>query len=417
MILNLSDELGVVGLDEVDGDSLSSETTGSTDSVDVVLLLEGELVVDNKANLLHIDTSGEEIGGNEDTCGTGSELLHDGISLELVHLSVHSGNGEVVVVHGLLELKDSLLSVTVDESLVDVEVGVEIEENLHLPLFLLDGDVVLADTIKGEVLTLHEDLLGVSHEVLGKGQDVVGHGSGEQADLNVPGEELEDLLDLLLEASGEHLIGLVHDEQAEVLGLEESLLHHVVDSSRGSDDDLHSLFEELDVFLDAGSSHAGVDLNAHVLSNGVHDEGDLERELSGGGDNECLDVVAGGIDALQGGDGEGTSFTRSRLRLRDGVVSLDDGQDALLLNGRRLLETVSVNSSQNLLLEAHVIESLSRLFPIRLQVFVIFFLFGLLLFFSKLLLLFSFGAKALSFLFLGFIHFLILVFAALAVCV
>ena len=38
------------------------QTASSTDSVDVVLLLERQLVVDDEAHLLHINTSGEQIG-------------------------------------------------------------------------------------------------------------------------------------------------------------------------------------------------------------------------------------------------------------------------------------------------------------------------------------------------------------------
>lgn len=89
MILNLSDELGVVWKDEVDSNSLSSESTSSTNSMDVVLLLEWKLVVDDETNLLDINTSCEKIGGDENSGGTSSELLHDAVSLDLVHLSVH----------------------------------------------------------------------------------------------------------------------------------------------------------------------------------------------------------------------------------------------------------------------------------------------------------------------------------------
>jgi hypothetical protein len=67
MLLNLLDENGVLGQDEVDGSSLSTETTGSTDSVDVVFLLEWKLVVDDKPNLLHINTSGEEVSCDKNT--------------------------------------------------------------------------------------------------------------------------------------------------------------------------------------------------------------------------------------------------------------------------------------------------------------------------------------------------------------
>lgn len=70
MILDLLEEAGVLGQHEVDGCTLSSESTGATDSMDVVLLLHGELVVDDETDLLDIDTSGEQVSGDKHANGT-----------------------------------------------------------------------------------------------------------------------------------------------------------------------------------------------------------------------------------------------------------------------------------------------------------------------------------------------------------
>ena len=317
VLLNLLDSLGVSGEHKVDSSSLSTETTGTTDSVDVVLLLDGELVVDNETDLLDIDTSGKQVSGDEDTDGTGSELLHDDVSLELVHLTVHDGDGEVLLGHALLKLLDSSLGVTVDEGLVDVQVGVQVEEDFHLPFLLLDGNVVLVDTFEGELLVLHEDLGGVTHEVLGELQDLRGQSGREESDLDVAGQVLENVLDLGLETTGEHLISLIEDEQLQVVGLHEATLHHVVNTARGSDDDVDAtLLEDADVVTDNGTTDASVNLDAHVLTDGVNDEGNLHGQLTGGGNDEGLAVVRGGVsgvsvDALEGGNTEGTGFTSS----------------------------------------------------------------------------------------------------------
>jgi hypothetical protein len=47
----------ILGGDEVDGNTLSAETTSTTNSVDVVLTVGGEIVVDDQRNLLDIDTT------------------------------------------------------------------------------------------------------------------------------------------------------------------------------------------------------------------------------------------------------------------------------------------------------------------------------------------------------------------------
>jgi len=86
MLLELFDEARILRQHKVDGSSLSTETTGTTDSVHVVLLPHGELVVDDESDLLDIDTTGEQVSGDEDAGGSLTELLHDEISLALLHV-------------------------------------------------------------------------------------------------------------------------------------------------------------------------------------------------------------------------------------------------------------------------------------------------------------------------------------------
>jgi len=172
MILQLLEEASILGQHEVDGCSFLTETTGAADSVDVAFLLLGQLVVDNETDLLDINTSREQVSGDQDTDGTRAELFHNYLTLLLVHLTVHGSDDEVLLGHGTLQLVDSALSVTVDDGLLDVQVGVQVQEHLDLPLVLLDSDIVLVDTVEGESLLLHEDLSGRTHEMLGQAQNI-----------------------------------------------------------------------------------------------------------------------------------------------------------------------------------------------------------------------------------------------------
>jgi hypothetical protein len=60
--------------------------------------------------------------------------------------------------HEFLELFDSLLGVTVDQSLVDVQVSVKVDQDVHLPLLFLNSNVVLVDTFKSKLLVLNKNL-------------------------------------------------------------------------------------------------------------------------------------------------------------------------------------------------------------------------------------------------------------------
>jgi len=213
ILFDFLQELVVRGSDEVNGNTLSTESSTSSDSVNVLLLGEWEVVVDDQGNLLDIDTSGQQVSGDEDSGSTSSELSHDQISLDLVHVTVHAGDGEVLVLELSGEFVDSLLLVAVDDTLLDIDVVVQFDEGIELPFFLINGNVELLDTVQGQFFVLDQDGGGVSHEVLGKTEDFRWHSGREKGDLDVTGDKLEDFLDLVLESSSQHLISFIEDEE------------------------------------------------------------------------------------------------------------------------------------------------------------------------------------------------------------
>ena len=88
LTLNVAEHAHVVGGNKVNGNTLTTESTATTDTVDVVLAVGGEIVVDDERDLLHVDTTGEKIRGDEDTRRTRAELLHEDLTLLLLHVTV-----------------------------------------------------------------------------------------------------------------------------------------------------------------------------------------------------------------------------------------------------------------------------------------------------------------------------------------
>ena len=56
--------------------------------MNVVFSVSGEVIVDDEGDLLDVDSSGQKVGGDEDTGWTGPELAHDHVTLLLVHITV-----------------------------------------------------------------------------------------------------------------------------------------------------------------------------------------------------------------------------------------------------------------------------------------------------------------------------------------
>lgn len=70
MLLDVSHHALVVLCYKVDCHSLPTESAGSTNPMDVVLPVTGKVIIDDKGDLLHINTTSQKISGDEHTAGT-----------------------------------------------------------------------------------------------------------------------------------------------------------------------------------------------------------------------------------------------------------------------------------------------------------------------------------------------------------
>lgn len=166
MRLELLDEPGILRADEVDSCTLAAESPGSSDSVDVLFFSLRKFVVDDQLHLLDIDSSGKDIGGDQDSDCTCSELLHNDISLSLVHFSVHAANHVLSFSHTFSKLFHTLFSIAKDDALVDAQIAVEVLKTVKFPVFALTSHVILVNASQSELLILDQNLYRIVHEAL-----------------------------------------------------------------------------------------------------------------------------------------------------------------------------------------------------------------------------------------------------------
>ena len=114
---------------------------------------------------------------------------------------MHGRHGEVAGGKLVGKPVDLATGVAEDNGLRDGHGLIEIGECVKLPLLLLDGDVELLDTLKGELVLLDKNADGVAHELGGDLKNVLGHGGREQNDLGGLRQQLEDVVDLLSETA------------------------------------------------------------------------------------------------------------------------------------------------------------------------------------------------------------------------
>jgi hypothetical protein len=94
--------------------------------------------------------------------------------------------------HLLCQPVDLSPCVTENDSLGNRHRLVQVAQCVQLPILLLYSDVELLDTFKRQLISLDEDTHGVPHKLFGNLEHIRRHGSREEDDLNILGEELEN---------------------------------------------------------------------------------------------------------------------------------------------------------------------------------------------------------------------------------
>ncbi|CRK15600.1 hypothetical protein BN1723_010732 [Verticillium longisporum] len=168
---------------KVDGDTLATKAAATTNTVDVVLAVARQIVVDDQADLLHVDTTCPNIGRDEHTAVALAEVLHNTVALLLRHVAVHAAHGKVGLAHLVRQPVDLAARVAEDDGLCDGQGIVKIAKGVELPVLLLDSDEVLLETLKGQLVTLDKNAHRVGHELGGHVEDVIRQRGADDDDL------------------------------------------------------------------------------------------------------------------------------------------------------------------------------------------------------------------------------------------
>ena len=88
LLLNLANLELLSGMDDRDGCSLLSGTTGTTASMGITCHIVRQTVVDDVSQIVNIKTTGSHIGSHQELNGMVAELLHGEVTLLLTQVAV-----------------------------------------------------------------------------------------------------------------------------------------------------------------------------------------------------------------------------------------------------------------------------------------------------------------------------------------
>jgi hypothetical protein len=340
--LNILEQALILLGNKVDGNTLASKAPRTTDTVQVVLWVVGKVIIDDQRDLLDVNTTGKQVGGDEYTTGARSELTHDNITSVLVHVSVSGTDSVVTLTHLVSQPVNLAAGVGKDDALGDGQSLIQVAQSVKFPVFLVNIDIKLFDTFQGELIALDKNTNWLVHKLASDFKSLGGEGSGEDSHLNLGWKELEDVIDLVFETTAEHFISFIEDKHADRVRLEGTTAKHVVDTARGTDNDMNTSLKDSGVFTDRSTADAGMALDTEVVTQSTHDLFDLLGKLTGGGEDQGLAFKEVVVKVLENASAKGGSLTGTRLSLLDDVKTLAKGYDALLLDSRWLFETCCV---------------------------------------------------------------------------
>mmetsp|Transcript_53035 Transcript_53035/g.60775 ORF Transcript_53035/g.60775 Transcript_53035/m.60775 type:complete len:339 (-) Transcript_53035:703-1719(-) len=251
-LFNREQTHSVIFSNEVDGQTQMSESTRSTNSMQVGFSGSGEIEVNNNIDRQDIDTTSEQIRGNQTSRGTISEVMENFISVLLLHLGVN-------IEAGVSEFSDlfgqqfyTVGGVTEYYTLVNLQLGEEGVQAMNLLLFF-DESIVLGNTLQSEFF--HQiDCIGIGQILVLELLDSDGESSRVQQNLATGRHVLDKSFNDFLELLRQQFIGFVHDQHFTVRQVGNIFVGQIQDSSGSSDKNVDRLVQSNNIITKGGSS-------------------------------------------------------------------------------------------------------------------------------------------------------------------
>lgn len=321
----------------------SSGARRATDAMHVGLGVVGHVEVEDVGDLVDVDAAGRDVGGDEDGHASGLES-QEGACADVLALVPVDGPGlDAGVAEGFDEPIGPPLGAREDERAADALVAQEPLQEFRL---VLAGDVVdgLGDGRGRGGHGRDLDELGLAEQGVGELSDLARHRGREEEGLAGLGDFLRDASDVVDEAHVEHTVGLVEYEHLNRAQIDVTLLHEVLESAGGGDDDVDTGAERTDLGRLADAAEDRDVSQGEVASVGAEALEDLHGEFARGAEDDgaratigrdraCAGLSRGRREPAEDGHGEGAGLAGAGLGAAEDVLAGEDHRDGLGLDG------------------------------------------------------------------------------------
>ena len=281
---------------------------------------------------LDVDAPGSDIGRDEHVDLAGAERPKRLLARALPKITMDSGRREPALVELVRHLLRGALRPTEDHHQLAVLRLQDAREHLHL----VHGVRAIDELGGGRndhafVWRLGPDVHRVAHVAAGERDHGRRHRRGEQHRLAQLVRTADEVLHVVEEPEVEHLVRLVEHEHLDVGEIEVSLVGEVEQPARSANHHVDSRTQGVDLRLVGATAVHREHPGAARLAGEREVAGDLDRQLAGRRDHECLRLarldeqlevtITRDGDPLQERDAEREGLPGAGARLPDEVVA------------------------------------------------------------------------------------------------
>ena len=312
--------------------ALATSATGSTNTVNIGLVVVGNIVVDHMADALHIQAAGRHICGYHYIHLAFLQPVDGAFPQCLGQVAIEGGSGETAGLQLLGNLQGGGLGADKNNHAVK---GFHIQDTgqgIHF-LVALHHQVGLIDTLNGFGLGSNAHLLGITQVLVCHSLDLRWHSGGEQSPLAALRCLRENRLDIVDKAHTQHLVGLIQHQSGHFAQVETATAQMVQHTARGTHYYLSTALQSAELAANIGTAIDGQYMETLKMT-GIALErfGHLDSQFTGRCQHQDLRSFLLAVQLAQHGQGKGRSFTCTGLGCTQQIATLQQHRNALGLD-------------------------------------------------------------------------------------
>ena len=325
--------------------------SGAADAVDIVVICRGKVIVDDVRDIVDVESSGGDVGGDQNLDEIVFELFEGALALALGLVAVNGLGFEATLDEFFGKLFHAVFGPAEDKHFFEIGIVQDVVQNVDFVHAFDLHDVLLH--IFGSGLGFDGDGDWIFQKLLNQIFDGSRHSGGETESMPLGWDIRHDELDVIHKPHIKHLVRFVENDRFHFAEFQNSSIDEIEHSSRRADDQVVFVSQVADLHIDVGAADAADGIEPKAFGKNAKFLVDLKRQFAGRGHNENL-LVFFVRDLVDERNEKGGCFSGARVGEAHDVSAVQNMKDDFVLDGSRLFVAAFFQSLKNCWIELEI---------------------------------------------------------------